>query len=160
MNMTIDFAPAAAELFLLSAASVVLLADLFVPPGRRQITWWLSLATLVGAALTIVLLVPEGRSETFGGAFVSDAAGNLLKLLTCGIVLLAFIYSRDYLRERGLFHGEFYVLGLFATLGVFVMASAASMLILYLGLELLSLSLYAKVAYNRDSPISAEAAMK
>jgi len=71
-----------------------------------------------------------------------------------------FLYSRDYLKERGLFKGEFYVLGLFAVLGMMVMVSAHSFLTLYLGLELLSLALYALVAFNRDSGRSSEAAMK
>ncbi|MBA1332169.1 NADH:ubiquinone oxidoreductase subunit N, partial [Candidatus Endoriftia persephone str. Guaymas] len=76
------------------------------------------------------------------------------------VSLVAFLYAKDYLRQRGLFKGEFYTLGLFAVLGMSIMVSANSFLVVYLGLELLSLSLYALVAFNRDSKDGAEAAMK
>jgi NADH-quinone oxidoreductase subunit N len=155
-----NFVPATAEIFLLCAACVVLLADLFLSDRNRAVTYWLSLATLLGTAVCLLLTAPEGRVVTLGGLFVADPLSQLLKLFTCGVVAVAFIYSRDYLRERELFMGEYYVLGLFATLGIFQMISAHSMLSLYLGLELMSLSLYAMVAFNRDSPMSAEAAMK
>jgi NADH-quinone oxidoreductase subunit N len=155
-----SFVPATAEIFLLCAACVVLLADLFLSDRNRVVTYWLSLATLLGTAACLLLTAPEGRIVTLGGLFVADPLSQLLKLFTCGVVAVAFIYSRDYLRERELFKGEYYVLGLFATLGIFQMISAHSMLSLYLGLELMSLSLYAMVAFNRDSPMSAEAAMK
>jgi NADH-quinone oxidoreductase subunit N len=155
-----NFVPATAEIFLLCAACVVLLADLFLSDRNRAVTYWLSLATLLGTAVCLLLTAPEGRVVTLGGLFVADPLSQLLKLVTCGVVAVAFIYSRDYLRERELFMGEYYVLGLFATLGIFQMISAHSMLSLYLGLELMSLSLYAMVAFNRDSPMSAEAAMK
>ena len=155
-----NFAPATAEIFLLCAGCLVLLADLFLSDRNRAVTYWLSLATLLGTAVSLFLTAPEGRVVTLGGLFVADPLSQLLKLFTCGVVAVAFIYSRDYLRERELFKGEYYVLGLFATLGIFQMISAHSMLSLYLGLELMSLSLYAMVAFNRDNPISAEAAMK
>jgi NADH-quinone oxidoreductase subunit N len=155
-----NFVPATAEIFLLCAACVVLLADLFLSDRNRAVTYWLSLATLLGTAVCLLLTAPEGRVVTLGGLFVADPLSQLLKLFTCGVVAVAFIYSRDYLRERELFMGEYYVLGLFATLGIFQMISAHSMLSLYLGLELMSLSLYAMVAFNRDSSMSAEAAMK
>jgi NADH-quinone oxidoreductase subunit N len=73
---------------------------------------------------------------------------------------VVFIYSREYLKERGSDKGEYYLLGLFATLGIMVLISAHNLLSLYLGLELLSLSLYAMVAFDRNNPIAAEAAMK
>jgi NADH-quinone oxidoreductase subunit N len=155
-----NFVPATAEIFLLCAGCVVLLADLFLSDRNRAATYWLSLVTLLGTAVCLLLTAPEGQVVTLGGLFVADPLSQLLKLFTCGVVAIAFIYSRDYLRERELFKGEYYVLGLFATLGIFQMISAHSMLSLYLGLELMSLSLYAMVAFNRDSPMSAEAAMK
>ena len=155
-----DFMPAAAEIVLLCGACLVLLVDLFLPERHRQVTYWLSLAVVAATAAAIGSWVPEGRVVTFTGAFVTDPLARLLKLFTCGLVALAFLYARDYLRARDLFKGEYYVLGLFATLGIFVMISARSMLSLYLGLELLSLSLYAMVAFDRDSPVAAESAMK
>lgn len=154
------FTPAAAEIFLLIATSVVLLADLFLPERRRVVSYWLSLAALAGTAAIAVFVVPKGSFEALGGTYIADPFARLLKPFACAVVAVAFLYSRDYLRTRGLFRGEFYVLGLFATLGILVMTSAASMLSLYLGLELLSLSLYAMVAFNRDNPVSAESAMK
>jgi NADH-quinone oxidoreductase subunit N len=160
MNPMPDFMPAAAEIFLLCGACAVLLADLFISQARRQLTYWLSLAVIAGTAAALSGWVPEGRIVTFTGAFVSDPMARLLKLVTCGVVATAFLYARDYLRDRHLFKGEYYVLGLFAMLGIFVMISASSMLSLYLGLELLSLCLYAMVAFNRDSAVAAESAMK
>lgn len=160
MNEFSDFIPAAAEIFLLIGACVVLLTDLFLPERRRIVSYWLSLATLAGTAAIAVFVVPRGSFEALNGAYVADPFARLLKPFACAVVAVAFLYSRDYLRARGLFRGEYYVLGLFATLGILVMTSAASMLTLYLGLELLSLALYAMVAFNRDNPVSAESAMK
>jgi len=160
MNGMSSFVPASAEIFLLCAGCVVLLADLFLPDRNRVVTYWLSLLALLGTAACLLLTAPEARVVTLGGLFVADPLSQLLKLFSCVVVAVAFIYSRDYLLERELFQGEFYVLGLFATLGIFMMISAHSMLSMYLGLELMSLSLYAMVAFNRDSPMSAEAAMK
>lgn len=160
MNTMSSFVPASAEIFLVCAACVVLLVDLFLPDRHRVLTYWLSLAALLGAAVSLLLTAPDGRIVTLGGAFVADPLAQLLKLFTCAVVAVAFLYARDYLQARALFKGEYYVLGLFATVGIFVMISAHSMLSLYLGLELMSLSLYAMVAFNRESPVAAEAAMK
>lgn len=160
MNAMSSFAPASAEILLLVAACAILLIDLFLPERRRVVTHWLSLAALLGAAVVLVMTTPDAKIVTFSGAFVIDPLSQLLKLFTCAAVAVTFVYSRSYLLERSLFKGEFHVLGLFATLGIFEMISAHSMLSMYLGLELMSLSLYAMVAFNRDSPISAEAAMK
>jgi NADH-quinone oxidoreductase subunit N len=94
------------------------------------------------------------------GHYVKDAMGDLLKLFIYLVSAAVFLYSRDYLRQRNLFKGEYYVLGLFGVLGMMIMVSAHSLLSVYLGLELLSLSLYALVATDRDSPVASEAAMK
>ncbi|RKZ76347.1 MAG: NADH:ubiquinone oxidoreductase subunit N [Gammaproteobacteria bacterium] len=92
--------------------------------------------------------------------FVSDPMGAVLKLFIVMIVFVAFIYSRNYLRDRHFRLGEYFVLGLFATLGMMIMVSAHSLLTVYLGLELLSLSLYTMVAMHRQSQLASEAAMK
>jgi NADH-quinone oxidoreductase subunit N len=97
---------------------------------------------------------------TMNGLFIDDPLSDVLKLFLYLTVAIVMVYSRDYLRERGLFKGEFFVLALFATLGMMVMVSASHFLTLYLGLELLSLSLYAMVALQRDSSVATEAAMK
>jgi len=92
--------------------------------------------------------------------FVDDLMADALKLLTCVSVIMVLVYARAYNAARGLFRGEFFTLALFATLGMMVMISANHLLTLYLGLELLSLSLYAMVALQRDSARATEAAMK
>ena len=92
--------------------------------------------------------------------YVADPMGDVLKLFAYGTVAVAFLYSREYLQRRELFKGEYFILGLFALLGIMVMVSAGSLVTVYLGVELLSLSLYAMVAFDRDSGIAAESAMK
>lgn len=152
--------PAIAEILMLAGICVVLLVDLFVSDRRRWITFVLTLATLALAAAATAWMTPAGTVTTFDGSYISDPMARVLKLFTYAVVALVLVYSRGYLRERGLFRGEYCLLGLFATLGIMVMISAHSMLILYLGLELLSLSLYAMVAFHRDNPVAAESAMK
>ena len=160
MNALTQFAPASAEIFLTFAACVVLLVDVFLPERHRAWSYLLALATVLGTVLVLVATAPEQPVVTLSGAFVADPLSQLLKLFTCAVVAVTFLYARDYLKARSLFRGEYYVLGLLATLGIFVMISAHSMLSLYLGLEIMSLSLYAMVAFNRESPLAAEAAMK
>jgi NADH-quinone oxidoreductase subunit N len=95
-----------------------------------------------------------------GGLYELDPMAQVLKVVTLIVVAAVFVYSTDYLRRRAIFKGEYFVLGLFATLGALVLTSAANLITLYLGLELMSLSLYAMVAFDRDSGIAAESAIK
>ena len=111
-------------------------------------------------AWSVVISAPEGRTLLFDGSYVSDALSQVLKLGAIGIVGVGFLYARDYLRHNGLMKGEYYLLGLFGLLGMMIMISANSLLTMYLGLETLSLSLYALVAFDRNSAESAESAMK
>lgn len=161
MNFVLpNFVPAIPEIFVLCMACVILLADLFVTDKGRILTYLLSLGTLAIAAL---LTVNTGNSEpvyTFSGSFVGDRMADVLKVFVYLVTAGVMIYSRRYLMDRNLFKGEFYVLAMFGVLGMMVMISAHSFLTIYLGLELLSLSLYAMVALNRDSEVSTEAAMK
>jgi len=150
---------AAPEIFLLCAACVSLVVDLFLSDSKRQISYFLSLVALAVTAVLVAGL-PAARHLGFHGTFVTDGVSRLLKLVSCGTVAAVFLYSRDYLIRRGLFRGEYFVLTLFATFGIFVMASAGSLLTMYLGIELLALSQYALVAFDRDSPVAAESAMK
>ena len=155
-----EFLLLAPEILVLTMACAILVLDLFLKDSERAISYWLSQLTLVFAAV-ITLLLDDGRSHTaFYGTFVADSMGTVLKLFIYVITAAAFLYSRHYLRARGLFKGEYYVLGLFGMLGMMVMVSAHSLLTLYLGLELLSLSLYALVAFDRDNYPCSEAAMK
>jgi len=155
--------PAWPEIFLLAAACVILVADLWISDERRNVTYGLSLATLVvtGLLLFFVQTFVGGQpSYTFSDMFVADGMAVLLKMLAVITVAVCLVYSRRYLADRGLFKGEYFVLALFALLGMMVMISANHFLVLYLGLELMSLCLYAMVALNRDSASSTEAAMK
>lgn len=155
-----EFAAAGAEIFLLSAICVILLVDVFLRDSQRWITYALSMLSLAGAAYVTAKYGTDARVSAFHGTFVSDPMGNVLKLFSYGAVAVAFLYSREYLQRRGLFKGEYFILGLVALLGVMVMVSAGSLLTVYLGIELMSLSLYAMVAIDRDSGIAAESAMK
>ncbi len=155
-----NFVPALPEIFVLAMACFILILDLFIKQSDRVLTYLLSIATLAGAAILTISLSDGTRQLTFNGSFVSDPMGDVLKVFIYLVTAVAFLYSRQYLQKRDLFKGEYYVLGLFAVLGMMVMVSAHSMLTVYLGLELLSLCLYAMVAFQRDSVTSTEAAMK
>ncbi len=155
-----DFVPVLPELFVLTLACLVLVIDVFLEQRQRHITYGLAQLTLLGAALLTLLTYAQAPVTTMFGHYIKDAMGDLLKLFIYLTTAAGFLYSRDYLRQRDLFKGEYYVLGLFGVLGMMVMVSAHSLLSVYLGLELLSLSLYALVATDRDSPVSSEAAMK
>jgi NADH-quinone oxidoreductase subunit N len=153
-----DLLPALPEIFVLGMACAILLVDVFT--RERNYAYVLTLATLLGAAaITVFTSVPQVQT-TFGGQFIDDAMGDVLKLMAYLAAMTAVVYSRNYLGERGLFKGEFFVLALFAVLGMMVMISANHFLVLYVGLELLSLSLYAMVALQRESKQATEAAMK
>jgi NADH-quinone oxidoreductase subunit N len=158
--------PAYPEIFLLAAGCAILVVDLFLEDRSRWVSYALSLAALLGCAgLTLIVAAAaavRGGAPlvTFNGMFVSDMMASVLKMCTYVAVALCLIYSRTYLADRGLYRGEYFVLALFATLGMMVMISASHLLALYLGLELMSLCLYSLVALNRDSAVSTEAAMK
>jgi len=155
-----DFLLAAPEIFLLGMASLILVVDLFLPDSRRTWTYGLTQVALVGTAVLTFVLGGEEVAYTFNGMFVDDAMSDVLKAAACLTVSVMLAYSRGYVAARGMYRGEFFVLSLFATLGMLVMISANHFLVLYLGLELMSLSLYAMVALPRDSATSTEAAMK
>jgi NADH-quinone oxidoreductase subunit N len=160
-----NLAPVYAEIFLLVAASAILLIDMFLKEGKRNLTYILSLLTLVGCAVITFADFNAGTTTyTFYNMYVSDPMANLLKLFTYLAVGITLVYSRQYSGDRGMMSGnlggEFYVLALFTMLGQMIMISGNSMLSIYLGLELMSLSLYALVALRRDHAISTEASMK
>ena len=160
MSANLNFVVAYPEIFVLTAACVILLVDLFVSDKQRIVTFLLTMVSLLAAAFITVQYGVAERVITFNGTYVADPMGTVLKLSTYGATALSLLYSREYLQRRGLFKGEYFVLALFAMLGVMVMISAASLLTIYLGVELLSLSLYGLVAFDRDNGIAAESAMK
>lgn len=151
---------AAAEIFLLTAICVILLVDVFLDDTKRWVTYGLTMLTLAGCAFVTVNYAVDSRVSAFDGMFIADPMGDVLKLFSYGTVAVSLLYSREYLQRNGLFRGEFFILALIALLGVMVMVSAGSLLTVYLGVELLSLSLYAMVAFDRDSGVAAESAMK
>ena len=155
-----QFVPALPEIFVLAMVSLILVIDAAVDDSKRYLAYSLSLLTLAGAAYLTVHDLSTMPVLALGGLFVDDPLSDVLKLFLYLTVAVVLVYSRDYLTERGLYKGEFFVLALFALLGMMVMVSASHFLTLYLGLELLSLSLYAMVALQRDSSVATEAAMK
>lgn len=161
MTLTLnDLMPMLPELFLLSATCAILIFDLFVSSEKRFATYLLSLGTLVVCGWITWTTATGVTAYTMHGMFVDDLLSDTLKMMLYVTVGFVLVYSRNYLHQRDMFSGEFFALVLFATLGMMVMISANHFLTLYMGLELLSLSLYALVALQRDSAIAAEAAMK
>ena len=156
-----DLRLASAEIFMLAMACLILVVDLFVKSKNRTVTFVLTQLTLVGSALATVMMFTGQVYYTFNNMFVGDMLGDLLKLMLYLTMIVVLFYSRAYVLDRPqMAKGEFYVLTLFATLGMMVMISANHFLTIYIGIELLSLSLYAMVALNRDSIPATEAAMK
>ena len=148
------------EIFLSFAACAILMLDLLLNEAQRR---WTGVLAVISLAVTAALVVAQPLSSkiiAMGGLFELDRMAQVLKVATLLVVAAVFVYSTDYLKRRAIFKGEYFVLGLFATLGALVLISAANLITLYLGLELMSLCLYAMVAFDRDSGIAAESAIK
>ncbi|QDE40139.1 NADH-quinone oxidoreductase subunit NuoN [Luteibacter pinisoli] len=148
------------EVYLTVAACVLLLVDAFLKPDQKGAVHWLSVLVLVVGAYLVVSGQPDGSVTAFSGMFVRDGVAEVLKVFSLLITAVIFVYARPYLKERAIPFGEFYTLTIFATLGIMFLVSAGSLVTVYLGLELLTLSSYALVALNRDSRLSSEAAIK
>jgi NADH-quinone oxidoreductase subunit N len=155
---------AAPELWVLTMACVILAVDLFVREERRGVIHVIALITLVFAAIITLradyLAAGTGSALAFNGSFIRDPMGDVLKLFSYVVLAFVFIYAKFCLRQFRMFRADFYTLTLFALLGVMLLISANSLVTIYLGLELISLSSYALVAFDRDSPRGSEAAMK
>jgi len=158
--MTVNLLPVLPEIVVLAGASVILLVDLFLTDARRHVSYWLAQFTLLLAAFVTVRTMNIDVVRAMHNMVVDDLVADFLRLASFVAVSLVLFYSRSYLALRGLFRGEMFVLILFALLGMQVLITANSFLTLYLGLELMSLSLYALVAMQRDQRAPAEAAMK
>jgi NADH-quinone oxidoreductase subunit N len=151
------------EIVLLSLAGILLIADLFVRREQKWFTFACGVGALLWTAVFVYQLgVPfDARPELgFSSLIVVDGVATVLKLTILLSAAIALTYSWDYLKKHHLDNGEFVALVLFGTLGMLVMASSANLLTSYLGLELMSLSMYALVALKRDDKIATEAAMK
>jgi len=153
------FIPVMPEIVMLVAACVVLIVDLFLTERTRLVTYALSLAALVVTGATIIATAGD-PVVSFEGSFVRDAVADVMKIGILTVTGFAMVYAKDYLVQQGIYRGEYYTLALFSVLGMMIMSSAYNFITIYLGLELLALSMYALVAFNRDSMGGAEAAMK
>jgi NADH-quinone oxidoreductase subunit N len=153
-------AEASPEIFVGAAACVILVVDLLLPDERRSASYWLTQLTLLAAAFLTWVSPDEMPVRALSGTFITDKLADVLKLFAYLSASLTLFYSRSYLAARGLFRGETFVLTLTSVLGMMVMISANSFVSLFLGLELMSLSLYALIALQRDSPRAVEASMK
>ncbi len=152
---------AAPEIVLALAGCVILIADLFVSDARRNVTYVLALgACFVAAAICWGFLANDVVLYAFSDMYVTDPMANVLKISACLLAALMLVYGQSYARDRGMWKGELFTLSLFSLLGVLVMISANNLLIVYLGVELQSLSIYSLVALRRDDARSTEAAMK
>ncbi|NCW78641.1 MAG: NADH-quinone oxidoreductase subunit N, partial [Oxalobacteraceae bacterium] len=160
-----NYAAASAEIFLAIATMVVMVAGLFADEEKNPLSHRLSLLVV---AVTGIIAISDyavpGTVYAFHNSYVLDPMASLLKCLAAGTTFATLVYSRLYSNERGMLggnlSGEFYVLALLSLLGQMIMISGNSFLVIYLGLELMSLSLYALVAMRRDHAVSTEAAMK
>ena len=148
------------EIIVLVTACLTLLADLFLRQHDKSIAYRCALAGLVIAGIVSYFYIGQYNSVLLHGLFISDDTAQLMKLFICITVSLSFFYSRHYIEERQMPAGDYYVLGLFSTLGMMTLVSAHSLLTIYLGLELLSLPLYAMTAIRRSNSDASEAAMK
>ena len=157
-GLILDYLLHAPEIVLLLGASVVLLMSAFMP------AWHKTLYTLTQFVLLLVLclsFVPYGQViELFNGFYIVDTLASLAKVSMCMLMIVVLLYSRSYIETHRFPIGEYYSLALFALLGMMLISSASHLLMIYLGLELLSLSMYALVAIDRDNSISSEAAIK
>ncbi|WP_028449163.1 NADH-quinone oxidoreductase subunit NuoN [Chitinibacter tainanensis] len=148
------------EIFLLCAVCAILLLDLFISDAKRGVTYVLTLLTLLVTGVLVASGVSAPAEYGYSESFLVDPLSSYAKLTMIVGVALVLVYGRSYAKARGLYRGELFTLSMFSLLGMMVMASAVNFLTLYVGLELMSLSIYAMVALNRDSVASTEAAMK
>ncbi|WP_218242785.1 NADH-quinone oxidoreductase subunit NuoN [Comamonas fluminis] len=150
------------EITLLVMACVIALVDLGVSSARRTGTYVLTMLTLLVVAVMQGMYAASGNTfYGWGNMVVSDAMGNWLKCFATIAMMITMVYGRPYAAERDMLRGgEFFTLSMLSLLGMFIMISGNNFLVLYLGLELLTLSSYALVALRRDHTASVEAAMK
>ena len=150
------------EIILLVMACVIAMVDLGVKTPLRGTTYALTLLTLAVVAVLEAFYATQGATVYgFGKMVVSDPMGNWLKCFACVAVMITLVYGRPYAADRDMLRGgEFFTLSLFSLLGIFVMISGHNFLVIYMGLELMTLSSYALVALRRDNATATEAAMK
>jgi NADH-quinone oxidoreductase subunit N len=161
MNFVIpDFAPAIPEIVLLILTSLLLVADSIWEKRFQFATYYVTQAILIIVGILILTSFATEQTITFNGSFVRDSFGDILKIFVVFISILVFLFSKEYLMQKNFFRGEYFTLGLYGVLGMFVMISAYNFITMYLGLEIMSLALYAMIAMRKDHRESLEAAMK
>lgn len=158
--MVMNIAIATPEIFLLTTICLILLLDLVLREDGRTVTYMLSIVALLATAVLVYSDMGGDKIVGLHDTYVRDNLGGTLKISILLLAAMVFVYARKYLVDQKLWVSEFFLLGLFAVLGMLVMASANNLLVVYLGLELLALSMYALVAINRDNGRCSEAAMK
>ena len=156
---TADLCFALPEIFMLAAIVVILLLDLYASKRFQNLTYYLTQITLFVTGYLAFTLIGESK-VIFDGTFVLDTMGSTFKVFMMGFGFVALVYTRHYLKVHDLFRGEYFVLALLSILGMMVMISAHSLLTIYLGLEIMSLSLYTLIAIARDRATAVEAALK
>ena len=159
MPTAAELLPLLPELVLIGGAFALLIVDLFIDARHKVWTHFLSVLVLI-VVLAMLATGQGGQGVVMNGMFVRDTAADVMKLAIVLMSALTLVYGWSYLRERKLYQGEIPVLVLFATAGMMMLVSAGSLVMVYLGLELLALCSYALVALNREDGLSAEAAMK
>src|SRR6476619_5381935 len=162
MNETLelrDLVPVLPEIVLALGAMALLMFGAFRGEGSARAVNWLSILLLAAAGAAVVLL-PPGKLTTFGGSFVVDQFARFLKLLALAGSAAAIFMSLDYLRAEKQERFEYPILIVLSATGMLMLISAADLIALYLGLELMSLALYVVAAINRDSVKSSEAGLK
>lgn len=156
----LSLAAVGSEIIMLSGACIILLINAFkLKSENNTLTYSLSLIVLLLGSVMTFINFGENIGPAWNGHFFKDTMGDLLKIFIYISVLLSFIFSRGYVKDRNLFNGEFFVLGLFAVLGMSVMISSGSFITIFMGLELLSLPLYTMVALDHASVVANESAM-
>ena len=158
--MNLNLSAAAPEIVLLCALFGVLLADLWTSDENRYITHYLSIGSMLAAAFTQIAVWTGQPAQAFNGFYLVDGVSQLAKLTVYLGTAALFVYAKPYNKAQKMFKGEYYTLAMFAATGMSVMISSAHFLTAYIGLELLSLSLYAMIALRRDSVQASEAALK
>jgi NADH-quinone oxidoreductase subunit N len=159
MPSATELLPLLPELVLIGGAFALLIVDLFIDARHKVWTHFLSVLVLI-VVLAMLATGQGGQGVVMNGMFVRDTAADVMKLAIVLMSGLTLVYGWSYLRERKLYQGEIPVLILFATAGMMMLVSAGSLLVVYLGLELLALCSYALVAADRDNGKATEAAMK
>lgn len=159
--MNVSLFAAIPEIFVTAMLVVMLLIDAFINEKKKAVnTIWTLLTLIGGFILQLCVYIPGEIQVAFNNMFILDSMAEGMKLFTYIIGIIVVLYVKRYVNDKRLLKGEFYAIYLFAILGMLVMISADNMLILYVGLELLSLALYGLVAVDRDNVKSTEAAMK